>query len=229
MLLVWVLLAPARADDAAVNARATPWADTDVWRSGAREPIPGIVGIESQLEKTGGNMADVLVMSADYGFRTVGPELDSQRSVWDRFLGANRLTVRTSRISDGVILAEASKEQSVDAPEFDPEKFALCATLDVSDSRPVSLFTWDENSGIRPTSESSEQAYGTSLFFLTDAGSRELMTYLNPGDSITVIEVLDDVGSRPRRRIEVRRSDAWLVVKERPDAQRVCLNPRVQP
>lgn len=136
---------------------------------------------------------------------------------------ASTLRVTEHRLVDGETITDVFSERRSRSSE-------TCARLDADPDTPMHLEPVDPRARERGDSEARERA-GLRMTWVDDEVQRTALVMIQPGDSVTVVELVPDDGVRPRRRararrrFELRRSDAELVVTESSDTTQVCVTP----
>lgn len=146
---------------------------------------------------------------------------EGRAAAWDFW--ASTLRVTETRLVDGETVAEAYAERRSATSE-------TCALLDADPNVPLLLEPIDPRARDRGEAEASERA-GLRVTWVDEEVQRTALVAVQPGDSVTVVELVPDAGARPRRRarqrrrIELHRANADLVVRESEDRTRVCVTP----
>jgi hypothetical protein len=217
--MLWIFVAAALAQDAVIF---TDTLGSDEPERAARLLAPGRLGVEATVYEMGADLDDVTLVTADLQRGIEAPEraiLESRAAAWRRAFGRDTLTVRQQRVTDGRVVAEyRSSEAGPDAAWETPDD-RVCASGARGDARPVELRTWNDLQ--RPLA--GESGPGTSLYWVDGEERRTALVYLAPGDSVTVVEVMEAPRRHPKRRIELQRDERRLEIREDERRQQVCV------
>lgn len=197
--------------------------DTDAWREGLRAPIPGMLGLEAALEQMDRDIHELVMLDARWtGDLDIDALAGEERTRKDR--KAEELQIQVQRVADGSLVSTARGRDSVAWDRGRTPADRACAYTNNADPRAIALATWDDS--VRPQGGNSTGDAGAThatMFWLNGADSRTALVHLSPGESATVVELVDYVPGEASQQVRVRRTDRMLEVTEDRSLQRVCL------
>jgi len=187
------------------------------------EPIYGILGLEGAMRNLGNTLDTVVMVHADTtdGIRApIRSLIERRQRSWTRAFGNSRIRVRQLRVTDRTLLAIAVSEERMRA-----EDQQFCTSSVIVDDRDVSLHTYGDLTRERVSARQNfEQNDRTHLYFANDAeDDRMAVTHLAPGESITIVELQEDVKKQPKRHIRLNRKNKAMSITEGQGKQTVCL------
>jgi len=188
-------------------------------------PIHGALSLENAVRNLGYRMDDVEVVQADYtqGIPAPFAAFASRRhQKWSKRFGKSKLKVRHQRMVDHAIL-----EQVVTARLAHKKERVICGTAHASDTRDVTLSTFgDIGNQTSADTQSESRKSRHQIFYLANENERAAVTHLNPGESVTIVEVIGKPKRKQaKRRIELRKRKHTLSITETDHQQTVCINP----
>ena len=199
--------------------------------------IYGIVGLESLMLGLGRPLEDLVILSASVQMGIAAPKnaiRQGRSRTWDQEFGSTSLHVLRRRGVSGETLSRGETEVKKSAIQgIERNTDQLCPRSSIEDSRPPELIIWDDRTRRKVGEGDRARRQATpSLLFLEgeESRNRSVMVHLLPGESATVVEILQEVHKGPRRRIEMTRRHKRLVVHEMDDGtQVVCIDSPPKP
>jgi len=207
----------------ALGAEAADLSSVPDVESMYQEPIPGLLALENAMSAMGAKVADLEMIHARFSPGTDAPwkaKAERRDQKWNQLFGHGRLTVKRQRMADNVVIAQEQSVRKNESP-----KRPMCATADANDTREITLSTYpDLRSTPQPSDLTPVEATGR-LFYLNTSETRTAVTHLNPGESITVVELVGPKKNKqPRRQIKVKRKTETFSITESEDEQTICLS-----
>ncbi len=200
-------------------------------RLGRRVHIHGIVDMEALLAQRGYDVNEVEVLYARLDHSLLAPERarrEGRQTNWRRSFGRPQLTVARERLSDGETVFS---EKAVDRPrpwytddraeERAPQR--LCVDVPYYDRGPVELATWTDIGRVTVGAQDLEARDLTTTLMMVDDLHSATMAHLAPGESVTVVEMLEPHPRQPTRKVTLEQSGHTMVVLQESEEQTICM------
>jgi hypothetical protein len=219
-LLLLAVLAGAHAGDAPSH--------TDPETAPDRTPSLGDLDVESELARLGITADEAVRMSATWTDPIAPPAravAEGRTRGWT--MDETTVRVRREHLRSGEVLSDT------EAPGRRPGG-TRCATLEGVMGAEVELAPIDPRGRERGLADQPERTR-LAVTYVEDQSERTALVHLQPGESVTVVELVPDPDARPRRRardrrrLSLAREDADLEVTEQDDVTEVCVTPHPRP
>jgi hypothetical protein len=188
------------------------------------KPMTGTLSLENAVRNLGYRIEDLEVVQAEYTEGIDAPtaaRAERRHQKWGSQFGQSTLKVKRKRMIDQKVL-----NQSITARSSQHNSKPICTTTPTSDTRKVTLNTFGDirRKSKQPNAKQSKTVEHR-VFYLADQESRTAVAHLEPGESMTVIEVIGKTKKQPKRRIELKQRNHTLSITESNTEQTVCINP----
>jgi len=197
-----------------------------MWTGGSRDQIYDIVGVEGQVKAIGSSMNELQLISAelDWGDYVTTPGATNAEDDQTGFSHSS-LTVTRERVLDASLVDSVTSMTNPDTYDLSDtdEGSRLCARLPTGRADDMHLHTWTQNSQPSGANDMIRRGDSPSILVAEGIHSRTAMIALEPGESVTLIEISDRANRRVQRRLEVQRQRRTLTVTEGTATSKVCL------
>ncbi|MFT7518717.1 MAG: hypothetical protein ACI9MC_000849 [Kiritimatiellia bacterium] len=138
------------------------------------------------------------------------------------------MRVKRARLDDGVVLVSGAAQPRT--RDYNSEAPPLCTSVAYADNRPITMVTWDDRTR-RNIGEGDwlMRESQPGVFFVGGEGERTAVAHMAPGESFTVVELLDPVDKQPVRQLRIQRKGLQLTITEQDNVQHVCVQKRLPP
>lgn len=200
--------------------------DTPIWSGGTRDQIFDIVGVEGHVKALGSAIQDVHLLSADLDWGDYVSTPTGKKDNRDAGFSHSSLTVTRQRVLDATLLDTV---QSLEHPGTydlsDPnERARLCARMPADGPTDLDLHTWTQHAQQLGENDLNRRGESPSILMADGNATRTALIALEPGESVTLVELSDPSSRRAHRRLQVQRQKRTLTVTEGTAISKVCLD-----
>ena len=194
-------------------------------KTSSKKPMTGTLSLENAVRNLGYRIEDLEVIQSEYTEGISAPEAAmaaGRHQKWGSRFGKSTLRVKRKRMVDQTIMEESISSR---APQKKPRP--ICTTSEAKDTRKLKLNTFGDirRKQKRATSTDTVPVIQHRVFYLADTESRTAVAHLEPGESVTVVEVIGKTNKQPKRRVELRQKTHTMSITESQTEQVVCVNP----
>jgi len=186
--------------------------------------MTGTLSLENAVRNLGYRIEDLEVIQSEYTEGISAPDAAhaaGRHQKWGSRFGKSTLRVKRKRMADQSVMEESISSRG---PQKNPKP--ICTTSTAKDTRKLNLNTFGD---IRRKQKRSSAVTASAIiqhrvFYLADQESRTAVAHLEPGESVTVVEVIGKTKKQPKRRVELRQKTHTMSITETQTEQVVCVN-----
>lgn len=189
------------------------------------KPMTGTLSLENAVRNLGYRIEDLEVIQSEYTEGISAPDAAmaaGRHHKWGSRFGKSTLRVKRKRMVDQTVMEESIASRG---PQKHPKP--ICTTSAAKDTRKLKLNTFGDirRKQKRAKAATSAPVIQHRVFYLADQESRTAVAHLEPGESVTVVEVIGKTKKQPKRRVELRQKTHTMSITETQTEQVVCVNP----